>query len=123
MLFQILDDNACLQDVTNCCSDYALAVYLNILQKVILIIQIIVPIILIIMCAIGLYRLISNPEDQGNKLKKSLLNKFIAAVVVFLIPVLFNTIISLFPMPSKFELFKCWEYADEVIAEANRESS
>ena len=115
-MFQIL--NSCSTDLSSCCSDYVLAKYLYIIKSVITVIQIIVPIILIVMGIIQLISLVVNPEDGKGKSVKGLINKFIAAAIVFLVPIIINLVLELISISfDSFELGKCWENA-EVVAQS-----
>lgn len=103
----------CSTNVADCCSDYGMAVYLNIIQNALKIIQVIVPIILIVMGTVQLIKLMTSPEDKGGKGKKSFLNKFVAATLVFLLPFIVNLIIGL--MSDSFEIASCWENAKTIV--------
>ena len=93
-MFQILE-SSCSTDLGSCCSDYAIAKYISIVKSALNLVHIVVPIILIIMLAIQFTKLMLNPEDNGDKLKKSLINKFIAALIVFVLPFALNLLMSL----------------------------
>lgn len=108
-MFQIL--TTCQNDLNNCCTDYALAGYLDIIKQVINIVHIVVPIILIIMGIIKFSKMVVNPDDK--KEYKQILNMAISAVLVFFIPYIMNLVISLLP-DNKFDIAKCWEQSSEV---------
>ena len=114
--FQILA--SCTSDFSNCCSDYGLAVFLHIFKTVMSLIQIIVPIVLIVMCAIDFSKLVINPDDNNKAKSKGLLNKFLAAVIVFLMPIIVNAIIGTmvdsFDGAKGFDVISCWDAADEI---------
>ncbi len=101
-------------DLTGTCGDYGIAMYLRSMQNTLGIIQFVVPAILIVMAAINLTQLMINPDDPQKKKFNALKNKFIAAVIVFFIPMLFNVFFSF--MPDSFEMANCWEEA-RIIAE------
>ena len=109
--FQIL--TSCSTDLESCCSDYGIATYLYIVKKVLTLIQIVVPIILIVMGTIQLVKMMTNPDDKGGKEKKNFLNKFVAAIIVFFIPVVVNILIGI--MPDSFELSNCWKSAENIV--------
>ena len=109
--FQILA--SCSTDLESCCSDYGIATYLYIVKKVLTLIQIVVPIILIVMGTIQLVKMMTNPDDKGGKEKKNFLNKFVAAIIVFFIPVVVNILIGI--MPDSFELSNCWKSAENIV--------
>ena len=64
-MFQILSCS----DIGTCCSDYALANILDIIRRIFDLIQLIAPIILILMCVIGLSQLTMNPDVKDAKKK------------------------------------------------------
>ena len=79
--FQILD---CSEALGTCCTDYGLLTILDVSRKVLDLIQLIAPIILMVALAIQFTQLLVNPDDK--KKTKSLLNKFIAALLCFFVP-------------------------------------
>ena len=122
-MFQILE-SSCSTDLSKCCSDYAIAKYISIVKSAISVVHIVVPIILIIMLAVQFTMLTLNPDDNGGKLKKSLINKIVAAVIVFMLPFVLNLVMSL--VSTTFELFKtpfdfgnCWNEADDINTSMN----
>ncbi len=110
--FQILI-TTCSSDVSSCCSDYGIAMFLYIMKQALLLIQIAVPTILVVMAIVQLIKMMISPDDK--KSVKSLYNKFIAAVFVFFTPLMVNVVLSI--LPDGFEVAACWESA-EAIAEA-----
>lgn len=102
--FQIL---ACSEVLGTCCSDYGLVGILDILRQCLNLIQLIVPIILMVALAIQFTQLMANPDDK--KKQKSLINKFVAALICFFIPLLVNLSINL--VPDTFQLSACWDTA------------
>lgn len=110
--YQILD---CSEALGTCCDDFGLVLTLDSFRKVLNLIQLIAPIILIVWSCVGLITLINNPEDK--KSKKSLINKYIAAVVCFFVPIIVNAAMGL--MPETFSVSSCWEHA-KVSAEIVR---
>ena len=108
--------SVCEKDLSTCCSDYALAMYLGIIKNALNIIHIVVPIILIIMGVIQFIKLTADPDDKGGKLKKSLKNKIIATVIVFFIPYVVNLVISLasYANLDVFNISDCWKNAEEA---------
>ena len=101
-----------LLDFSETCSDYGLAMYLKSVQNTLSIIHFVVPAILIVMAAINLTQLMLNPDDSQKKKIKSLRNKFIAAIIVFFIPMLCNVFFSL--IPDSFDIANCWKVARET---------
>ena len=112
-MFQIL---AC-SDIGSCCSDYALANFLDIARRIVELIQLIAPILLIVFATIQLSQLVMNPEEKDGI--KKVTNKFIAAAVIFMIPVLFN--MSLGILPADWSVSSCWNQA-KVMREISKET-
>ena len=83
----------CNNTLGTCCSDVGLVSLINIIKTFIEIIQVIVPIILIVSASIQLMTMMMNPDDPKEIKKRTLYNKFIAAVIVFLLPVMVNLIL------------------------------
>ena len=106
---QILSN--CSTNISNCCSDYALVIYLNVIQKILRMVHIVVPIILIVMLVIQLIKLVISPGDSGGKLLKGILYEVLGAVVVFFLPMIISIFMHTF---SNFEFSKCWTSADEI---------
>ena len=102
----------CAEDVSSCCSDYGIATFLHIMKTAMGIIQVVVPIILIVMCAIDFAKMVINPDDQNKAKSKSTMTKFAAAIIIFLLPIIFNLLMSL--LPDSFEISACWNAADDV---------
>lgn len=100
----------CSEALGTCCTDYGLLTILDILRQILDLIQLVVPIILMVGLAIQFTQLLINPDD--NKKKKSLLNKFFAALLCFFVPFLVNLAISLVPSDiGSFQLGACWDTA------------
>lgn len=117
-MFQILEV-ACTKDITSCCSDYGIATYITTIKQILDIIHIIVPIILIVMGIVDFTKLIINADDNGGKIKKSILNKAIATFIIFFIPYIITLVMTLLTQTSeysgfKFELGRCWESAENI---------
>lgn len=104
----------CAGDIDTCCSDFGLARLLGAIQRFLDIIHIVAPIILIAALIIQFTQMIANPDDENKKKSKSLLNKFIAAVIVFLLPTIINTTINL--VFSDFSFAACW-HSSSIIEE------
>lgn len=104
--FQIL---ACNDTVGTCCNDYGLVATLDIMRKVFDIIQLIVPILLIVMATVQFTKLVATPDEKNGT--KKVINKFIAAVLVFFIPVLTDMVLSLMPENQNFQIGSCWKEA------------
>ncbi len=111
-LVQILD---CNDTLGTCCNDYTLVTVLDVARKILGLIQLIVPILLIIMATYQFIMLMTNPDEK--KLTKSLYNKFFAALIVFMVPILVNVVLGM--LPEKFSVSACWEQA-KISAEVVR---
>ena len=77
---------SCSGTLGTCCTDGGIVVLVDITRSILNIIQIVVPILLMVWASIGFMQMAMNPEMK-NGLKK-IFNKFVAAIVVFLIPAL-----------------------------------
>lgn len=109
---QILDGLMCSSDIDSCCSDYGIATYIYIIKQAMEIIQFAVPILLIIMAGIQLFKMVTSPDDPQGKKMKSLVNKFIAAIVVFFIPFVVDLAMQI--IPNSFSIVGCWESATDI---------
>ena len=106
-LLQILDCNTTLG---NCCSSFAIANVLDVTRKVFSIIQIIAPIVLIVMATIQFALMTINPDQKdGNK---KILNKFLAAIIIFLLPTFIDIIMGM--VPDGINVAACWNEAREI---------
>ena len=111
-LFQILE-TTCSTDVSSCCSDYGIAMFLYVLKQALTLIQFAVPIILIVMGVVQLTKMMITPDDK--KSMKSLINKFIAAIFIFFTPLIINLILTaLSEAGTSFEIASCWESAEGI---------
>ena len=114
----ILDCNSSLG---TCCNDYA--IFIAIIKNAITVLQIIVPILLIAMSMVELFKMMtsSNPEDK--KGIKSLTNKFVAAAIVFFLPILANITISLVGEgvnTKGLDVIKCYKESSSTVEVMNR---
>lgn len=89
-LFQIL---SCNNDLGSCCRSKDLALFFGSINNIVFLIQIIIPILLMIMIGLDLFKLMANPDDK--KIIKLIRNKLIAAVIIFFIPVLVNVVLNI----------------------------
>lgn len=100
---------------TSNCADYALANILNTVHQVVNMIAIIVPILLIISIIFSLVGFLVN-VDQKNKSKK-IIQKLAAAIIVFLLPTIVDTTMSLLDYAggdvesNNFQVASCWTLA------------
>ena len=93
--------------MNNVCSDYALMPILLFVKNTLTIIQIVVPIILIIMASVKLIELVRKPDNKDGM--KKIKNIFLAAVIVFFIPLFVNILFQL--LGSNTTLSDCWNNA------------
>lgn len=93
------------------CNDAALVGILSIVKRILQLVQIIVPIFLIIMASINFTNAMRNPDDK--KILKKIINSFLAAAVVFMVPVVVNTLIGILGEKTAFS--NCWNEANESI--------
>lgn len=91
------------------CDDASLAGILSIVKNIMLLIQIIVPVILIISGIISFTQLMMNP-DEKNGLKK-IVNKFLSAAIVFIIPMIVNVVMGI--CGENYNFSSCWVNASD----------
>ena len=101
---------SCNTDLGSCCNDVSLSVSLNVARRILNLIQLIVPILLIVFAMIGFIKLLNNPETKNGT--KSIINKFLAAVVVFIVPIIVDILLGV--IPNSFQLAACWKDASYV---------
>ena len=102
-------NSICSHDLGNCCNDSGLLVFFKTGSSIISIIQIIAPIILLIMATVQLTRLVINP-DLKNGLK-SLRHKFIAAGIIFFIPIIVDATLLMINPSGNFQITSCLKEA------------
>ena len=98
------------------CSDISLAGILSIIKRILLLIQVIVPILLIVMASIHLIQLVRKPDDQ--KQKKKVVNSFLAAAVVFLIPSFANVMMGM--LGEDYHFSSCWNHANDFVSSSDK---
>ncbi len=91
------------------CTNQSLQGIFSIVKRVMLLIQIIVPILLIVFASISFMKLVKNPEERNGT--KRIINQFIAAVIVFFIPILVNVVMNL--AGDNNEISSCWMSASD----------
>ena len=94
-------------DLIDTCNDPALSTTLASVKNIMLLIQIIVPIALLIGATVEFAKLTINPEEKDGFRK--ILNKVIAALIVFIIPLLVNLIMGVVGESTQFT--NCWNNA------------
>lgn len=97
--------------IVETCSDYTIISIINVLKKILNLVQLIGPILAGIAIVIILTKLVLNPEDK--KLVKKLKNSIIALLFLFAVPVIVNAFMLM--LDDSFELTTCWNYADKEI--------
>lgn len=100
----------CSSDFGSCCSDYGIASVISISRNIVSLIQIIVPIILLVMVTFDLIMMMQNPEKKNGI--KTLSNKFMAALVVFFIPMLVDVTLSM--LPENVDIGECYRSAKTI---------
>lgn len=116
-MFQILED------LTTYCNDAGVVNIFYTTKIFFLIFQITVPALLIISAIISLISLMNNPDEP--KIKKKMINKFIAALVIFVIPYLVSFVLSMIDTSTKkdtFDIVSCWNSAADIY-KANAEQA
>ena len=93
-----------MNQVLSNCNDSSLQSLLMILKRIMLITQLIVPLLLIIFASISFIKLVKNPEEK-NGIKK-ILNQFLAAAIIFFIPVIVNAVMMM--LGETTDISSCW---------------
>ena len=94
-------------DVLETCNDSALSTFLPVVKAIMLIIQIAVPTVLLISFTVDFVKLTINPEQKDGFRK--ILNKLIAAIIVFVLPFIMNVIMGAVGESTEFS--NCWNNA------------
>ena len=84
---------SCSNDLGSCCTDKVLSSIFLVSNSVISLIKIVVPLILLVMVSIDLMKLMMNPDEKKGIQK--IINKFIAAAIVFFLPTIMGAVIGL----------------------------
>jgi len=111
-LIQILD---CSATLNNCCSSFAIANVLDITRKIFDLVQMLVPIVLILMATVQFVQLTINPELKDGF--RRVLNKIVAAFIIFLLPVLLDAVMGL--VPGNLDVSACWKAAKATAANSS----
>ena len=107
MPIQIL---SCDSVLGSCCNSNTLVVLLSVAKRIFQLIQIIIPILLILGSTIHLVKRVNDP-DMKNGTKK-FINMYIAAIIVFFLPVIMNAVLGL--LPDSFSVTACWKNAKNM---------
>ena len=119
-MIYILDCNSSLG---TCCNDYSIAIFIAIIKNAIEVIQIIVPILLIAMSMVQLFKMLTSSDPRDKKGIKSLTNKFVAAAIVFFLPIFANIVISLVGEgvnTGGLDVIKCYKESSSTVEVMNR---
>lgn len=100
--------------INQVCLDVQLLNIINIFKNLISFGTIIVPVILVIFIIVDIIKTISSNDVDTKKLSKSISKRLIAAVMVFLVPVILNFIINIIPISSSYYL-ACYKNASKEI--------
>ena len=92
----------------NLCEESNVLSVILYLKEIINVIQIIIPIILIIMCAVDLGKIMLNPED---KKRPKIFKRMVAAVAVFFIPTILNIVLDAAGQKN-YTATDCWTNAN-----------
>ncbi len=92
------------------CGDPGLATILQIIQKILGIIQVVVPIILIVGASWILIKMMLGPDDK--KIPKTFFNCVFAAIIVIFIPYIVNLAMSW--LDDSFNVTACWNVAKDT---------
>ena len=93
------------------CNDSTLLGILSVVKRFLILIQFIVPILLIVFASLSFIKLVKDPEEK-NGIKK-IINQFLAAAIIFFIPVIVNILMSMLGESTK--LSSCWNSASSKI--------
>lgn len=104
--FNILN---CSGNITSCCTAPGIASFMVILKRIIELIRIIVPILLILMITIEVGKIMMNPDDK--KKLKSVYNKVLATIIIFLLPTILNAILN--SVEGQPQVIACWNAAQD----------
>ena len=101
--------------VLNICDNTTLLSFFTIFKRILLLIQIFVPIILVVFASINIAKMVNNPDDK--KGKKKILNQFIAAIIVFFVPLFVNVTMNL--LGDNNDISSCWMKANDRMSTTN----
>ncbi len=101
-----------LDNCVDVCKDIELLNILSIFKTLISLVTIIVPVILVIFVIIDIIKTVSSGEVDTKKLWNSISKRIIAAVIVFLIFPILNTILRILPFSNLYYI-ECYNCADK----------
>ncbi|MBQ3297574.1 MAG: C40 family peptidase [Bacilli bacterium] len=109
---------SCSEALGTCCGDNGLVLIIDTVRRVMSLIQLVVPILLIVWATFEFMKLVMDPAAKNGM--KKLTNKFVAAAIVFFVPIFVNATMAL--MSDDFNVKACWDVAKNK-AEISRQSS
>ena len=91
---------------------------LEIIITILDVVMFFVPVVLIILCTIDIFKIIvSKKEDEIKKLRKGVLRKIVYAVIIYLIPFvipfIFKLVSDLIPIDYDDSWKQCWDIVKE----------
>lgn len=92
------------------CNDSGMRSIMLFIKNTLTLIQIIVPILLIVMGSINLVKIVKNPDDKKGLSRVK--NSFIAAIIVFFIPVFLNVL--MYAIGENTTISDCWNNASDT---------
>lgn len=105
-----------LDGVFEWCDQQGVIKIFKLIIKILQIVRWAVPIILIVFCVIDVAKIVANPDHEKD-VKKSITNRLIAAVIVFLVPTLVNLVMNLVSIGqgnnenNGYSISSCWQKA------------
>ncbi len=92
------------------CGDYGLASMLSVVQRVMGMIQIVVPICLLVGATLMFVKMMLNPEEK--KHTKAIINCVLASLIVIFLPMIVN--ITMGWLDDSFNVTACWNVASQT---------
>lgn len=107
------------EDMLSCDSSAILRIILMV-KDIINIIHILVPVLLILMCMLDVFKLVMSSMDKNSNTFKKIGNRVLAAVVVFLVPALMDIVLNTLEVGS-ITASTCWVNANKQMVKALQE--
>lgn len=99
--------------ILEACNSSSLATTLDLVEKILVLFEIIIPVILVIYITKGLINVSKNPKDK--KLINRINRVFILLIILYLIPTIFMA--SMYILKDKNNLSSCWNNIEEEVIE------
>lgn len=96
------------------CNSVSMKAFFIVVKRAMLIIQIFVPIILIVFATISIIKLINDPEQKDGV--KKVINRFLAAAIVFFVPLLVDVMMN---MIGDNSISSCWKNATDKVQQSS----